>query len=111
MMRSTLNRQGDQVDVFIKGEKRAKKTRSSNNGSQLPLLPFGSGGVGLLSLYHSWPEKHNASVGKLPLQIKSEWVQLWSLMRCLYHVQWASGKAYLAGRKELAFVMQQGGIR
>jgi hypothetical protein len=38
-----------------------KKPGAATTTVKLPLLPFGSGGVGLLALYHSWPEKHNAS--------------------------------------------------
>jgi hypothetical protein len=43
------------------GEK--EKPEAATTTVKLPLLPFGSGGVGLLALCHSWLREHNAGVG------------------------------------------------
>jgi hypothetical protein len=40
------------------GEK--EKPEAATTTVKLPLLPFGSGGVGLLALCHSWLGEHNA---------------------------------------------------
>jgi hypothetical protein len=40
-----------------------KKPEAATTTVKLPLLPFGSGGVGLLALCHSWPGEHNAGGG------------------------------------------------
>jgi len=51
-----------------------KKPEAVTTAVKLPLLPFGSGGVGLLTLYHSWPGQDNASRRMLPPQIKGEYI-------------------------------------
>jgi hypothetical protein len=40
-----------------------EKPEAATTTVKLPLLPFGSGGVGLLALCHSWLGEHNAGVG------------------------------------------------
>ena len=74
MMRRTLRRWGDQgarnEDVFIGYFWNQKKPEAATTTVKLPLLPFGSGGVGLLTLCHSWPGQDNASRRMLPHQIK-----------------------------------------
>src|ERR1700683_2581321 len=48
---------------------RQKKPEASTTTVKLPLLPFGSGGVGLLTLYHSWPREHTACPTMVTLQL------------------------------------------
>src|SRR5450755_980659 len=68
MLRRTLNNWGDQVDIIR--DLSQKKPEAATTTVKLPLLPFGSGGVGLLALCHSWPAEHNVRSGTLPLQIR-----------------------------------------
>jgi hypothetical protein len=63
---------GDQVDVFIEGSSSEKKPGATTTAVKLPLLPFGSGGVGLLTLCHSWLGQDNASRRMLLHQIKDD---------------------------------------